>query len=302
MGILNNKERILDTIITLEGRKQIVGGNLQIKFAAFSDRYTFYRGDILSGSDDASKRLFFEAASLPSDQITFEADDSGRLIQNNPAGSVKVKLGKLTKDSSYVTDSSIYASTANGLLSSSVDHFNNLRLIGSNDFFRDDKNFVISDNEIDFSFTDEYPISEQEIQSISIDKVDSFFQDKRLSHIPNFKFLPPKNKQNISGVGGKNLGQYMRLGQKDLLSLDELKKDLKRKEFHNIEFSETSRLNNIFAQFFEITPNEIKKLDVIDFGSFPSEDGDEHIFFVGKIYIDSLNRSTFINLFTLVFS
>ena len=52
-----------------------------------------------------------------------------------------------------------------------------------------DKNFVISDNEINFSFTDQYPISEQEIQSISIDKVDSFFQDKRLSHIPNFKFL-----------------------------------------------------------------------------------------------------------------
>lgn len=301
MGILNNKERILDTIVTLEGRKQIVGGKMQIKFAAFSDRYTFYQGDILSGSDDASRRVFFEAASLPSDQITFEADDSGRLLQNNPAPRLFTKLGKLVQDNSYVTDKSVFASLAAGLLTSSVDNFNDLRILGSKDFFRDDEQFRLSDNKLDFTITDNSPIGPEQIQSISVDKVDSFFQDKRLSHIPNFKFLPPKNKET-NGLGGDKMGTYQPLGQSEILTLEELLEDLEGKDYQTIDFTETSRSNNLFAQFFEITTNEIKKLDVIDFGSFPTEDGDVHVFFVGKVYVDSLQRSTFINLFTLVFS
>jgi hypothetical protein len=45
----------------------------------------------------------------------------------------------------------------------------------------------------------------------------------------------------------------------------------------------------------------MSKLDVIDFGSFPFENGDAHAFFVGKVYLDGLGRHTFINLFTIVF-
>jgi hypothetical protein len=301
-GILNNKERILDSIITLEGRRQIIGGKLKIEYASFSDKLTFYEGDIASGSADASNRIFFEAVSLPQDQVTLEADDSGRLLSFEGRNFTKIVQGKPVISGSFLTDSSQYASTADSLLADSFNNFTNLRSIGSMDFFRDDKNFSISPQNTRFKITDKRPLGNDDIQSIGIDKAESFFQDKRLSHIKNFKFLPPKNKKTITDPNGSSLGEYKQLSQPEILSIEELKKSLLYKDFETIYFSESSRFNNIFCQFFEITGNDIKKLDVIDFGLFPSAEGDDfHVFFVGKIFVDNLNRSTFINLFTLIF-
>ena len=301
-GILDNKSRILDSIVTLEGRRQVVGGKLKIAFASFSDRFTFYEADIASGSTDASERVFFEAVSLPQDQVTFEADDSGRLLSFDGRNFVKTKRGKPVVSGSFLTDKTQFASTANTLLSSSVDNFKELRSIGSDEFFRDDKNFVISDNNISFTITDERPIRSDDIQSISVNKAESFFSDKRLSHIKNFKFLPPRNKKTIIDPEGSILGEFRPLSQPEILSIDELMEGLSGRDSHTIYFSETSRLNNLFSQFFEITGNDIRKLDVIDFGLFPVENGESvHVFFVGKIFVDKIRGSTFINIFTLIF-
>jgi len=69
-----------------------------------------------------------------------------------------------------------------------------------------------------------------------------------------------------------------------------------------IYFTETSKQSNIFAQFFESSQNELSKLDVIDFGTFPVENGrDRHVFFAGKIYGDDNGVDTYINLFTIIF-
>ncbi len=301
-GILNNKSRILDSIVTLEGRRQIVGGKLKIEFASFSDRFTFYEADAVSGSSDASDRIFFEAVSLPQDQVTFEADDSGRLLSFEGRNFVKTKMGKPVVSGSFLTDRAQFASTANKLLSSSVDNFKDLRSIGSDEFFRDDRDFIVSQNELKFTITDERPFHSEEVQSISVDKAESFFQDKRLSHIKNFKFLPPKNKKTTLDPEGSLLGEFRPLSQPEVLSFDELKSELVNKDSHTVFFSETSRFNNLFGQFFEVTGNDIRKLDVIDFGSFPIESGESvHVFFVGKIYVDKMRRSTFINLFTVIF-
>lgn len=301
-GILNNKSRILDSIVTLEGRKQIVGGKLKIEFASFSDRFAFYEADIASGSTDASNRVYFETVSLPQDQVTFEADDSGRLLSFEGRNFVKTKMGKPVVSGSFLVDKSQFASTANTLLSSSVDNFKDMRSIGSNEFFRDDKNFITSNNDVKFSITDERPLRSEDVQSISVEKAESFFQDKKLSHIKNFKYLPPKNKKTITDPEGSLLGEYKSLSQSEVLTFKEVMDDLSSREFETIFFSETSRFNNIFAQFFEVSGADVKKLDVIDFGSFPVDDGESvHVFFIGKIYVDSMNRSTFINIFTVVF-
>jgi hypothetical protein len=73
MGILDSKSRILDTILTLEGRRQIADGKLKVEWVSLSDSFTFYESDLVSGSTDATQRLFFEASHSPQDQITFEA-------------------------------------------------------------------------------------------------------------------------------------------------------------------------------------------------------------------------------------
>ena len=81
-------------------------------------------------------------------------------------------------------------------------------------------------------------------------------------------------------------------------------KELKGKEKETITFYETSLENNLIGQFFEIGQSSFKKLDVIDFGEFVTEDEDfpeKHVFFVGKVYPDSKGSYTFVNMFTLVF-
>ena len=306
-GILNSKNRILDTIIKREGRRQIASGDIRIRFASFSDRSTFYQGDILSGTADASERLFFEAASVPQDRITFEADDSGKLMPLESEGGLNVFGGKIISGSQsagtrkFVTSSNVFSSLSNDLLSGSLNNFDKLRIIGSNDFFSDETNFRISETQSVFTMTDDLPISESEIQAISVDKVDSLFQDKRLSHIDNFKFLPPRNSPSLDNPKGSQMGEYRPLNQLGIFTFEDLMGDLEGLESQTVEFTETSRTNNIFAQLFEVSPNNMSKLDVIDFGSFPFESGDAHVFFAGKVYLDSMGRHTFVNLFTMVF-
>ena len=57
----------------------------------------------------------------------------------------------------------------------------------------------------------------------------------------------------------------------------------------------------------EINNDEVKKLDVIDYGkindnSINSKADSHHIFFIGKVVIDNNGSSCFVHLFTLVFS
>ena len=50
-GILNAKHRVIDAIITQEGRRQVAAGDLQIKYVTFTDRHTFYES---SGSNNVA--------------------------------------------------------------------------------------------------------------------------------------------------------------------------------------------------------------------------------------------------------
>jgi hypothetical protein len=96
-GILDNKSRVLDTILTNEGKRQIARGDLKVEYISYSDVGTYYAKDLISGSADASSRLYFEQCSLPQDQITFEADDSGNIkpFNNDPEFMKKLQYAVL---------------------------------------------------------------------------------------------------------------------------------------------------------------------------------------------------------------
>lgn len=309
MGLLEKKSRILDTIVTDQGRRQMFTGQFRIRFVAFSDGATFYRADEVSGSADAQSRVFLEAASLPQDQVTFEADDSGKLAPFRSANGLGVLGGKVLTGSgdsflTFVTGSE-FASAASNLLSSSLDAFCKLNIIGSSDFFLDEPDFRLSRDTVNFEISKESPLPSSGICNANVNDIESFFQDKRLSHIPNFKFMPPINKKTFLQPEGSSLGTYVPLSQKEILTFEELEAQLKGKPVQTIEFLDTSRANNVMAQFFEVMPNEVKKLDIIDFGSFPSKDPsvpDRRVFFAGKVFTDTRGSNTFVNLFTLVYS
>ena len=89
-----------------------------------------------------------------------------------------------------------------------------------------------------------------------------------------------------------------------MMKYEDLVAELKGREKETITFYETSLENNLIGQFFEIGQTTFKKLDVIDFGEFVTGDEDfpeKHVFFVGKVFPDSKDSYTFVNMFTLVF-
>lgn len=338
MGFLDSKTRIFDTIITLEGRRQIATGKLRAEFYSFTDLGAFYKQDTsVSASLDGTRRLYLEASSLPQDSITFEADDSGKLV-NFAASPTIIRNGQILTlvTSSVLEDTSgrtylpaednVFASMADGLLSSSLDSFVNNRIIGSPDLFDSNRqSFLLGRNSAKFQITPNGPIKAGDRPTSTVDATDGLFVDSKLSHLPNFQYLPPINKFRPGDSTVSLLGNYPNLNQKPTLTFSDVEKEIESLEQKgysvNIPFEETSRENNLFCQMFEVGKNELVKLDVIDFGLFnitgeditsadrKRQDRDprsrniasKRVFFAGKVFTDSYGVHKFINLFTVIF-
>jgi hypothetical protein len=317
-GILDNKTRIMDVVITEEGKRQITSGRMRIEFATFTDGHTFYQGDIASGSDDASNRLFFEATSLPTDQITFETDDSGNLISFNGGGFEIGEDGIVYQGSDNrrldpIISGSVFSSLVDGVLSSSIDNFKNLQTIGSKTFLEDEE-FETDIDFIDFNIANNSPFSDPDGAVISLDNIEPLFMDYRLGHVENFAFLPPVITADKSSTGESQVfGTYTDLNQSRVTTFDQIldkvwpgyPSEESIPQFSEVNFTKTSKLSNLMCQFFEtggVIDTRLKKLDIIDFGMFVLEEGSvKHVFFAGKIFIDSVGQPTFVNLFTLIF-
>lgn len=310
-GILSSKSRIMDTILTPEGRKQLAQGQLKAKFYSFSDYAAIYKSDtIVSGGLSDTHRFVLEATGLPQDNIIFEVDDGGKLSAFPMSGSAgyttlqgQIFSGSSDGSQTMVKDS-IFDNLSKTLMSQSLNAFKNQMILKSPDPLDDRKReFVVGPTVVSFSITDTLPIKKDEISEANINHVESLFFDKRLSHLKNFQFLPPKNKPLIGESIGASLGNFMNLGQEPVTKWKDLNNELSKYEKKTIHFTEASTENNLFCQFFELGNNVMSKLDAIDFGTFKNTDGGEpyHVFFVGKVFTDDLGTNTFVNLFTLVF-
>jgi len=345
-GILDNKSRVIDAILTFEGRRQMADGNFTIKYATFSDTFVSYGIDKSEGHEDPTTKIYLESWNAPQDQITFEADDSGNLIpfrQHNSINAtsttgsnenisrwVTFKDGKLksnTKNyttlynvtSSFAQDAirgADFASQIQGLLTSSIDNFNKLRILGSADQLFEDKDFAVGPNDVQIRIPVNDVTRQMEFPT-NVNTVDSLFNDEKLRNVINFKYLPPikkasatTNKTDIVALKDANLflGDYAPWGPIDPLTLADIKKELKNYEETAKEFifDPTSRDNEIVGQFFEITNDQARKLDVIDYGkldnsSFSLNATTNHVFFVGKVVVDDNGTECFIHLFTILF-
>jgi len=317
-GILDTKKRIMDSIITLAGKRQMASGRLRFEFASFTDSGTFYEEDVASGSSDASSRIFFEATSRNQDSITFETDDSGKLLPIRTHEDTSLTSGEIFSKSSktenygefvFTSGSGDFSSLSEGLISGSLDSFRELYMIGSRAPESLKKNLRLSRSEIRYSLTDEIPFPHSSGVEINIDAVEPLFVDKRLSHLDNFKFLPPVFPPVPGFDEGGFLGDYINLNEKDEFTYSDLLNELSGKESFTVEFESTSTSNNIVMQMFETGEGKFIKLDVIDFGEvyhssiihgLTEGSSQKRVFFIGKVFLDSLEMPTFVNLFTMV--
>jgi len=302
-GILDNKTRIMDTLITSEGRRQISSGKLKIEYASFTDRHLFYSSGSSGVLDDQGNRIYFEAYSDDNDKIIIETDGEGNL---EPFSSDEYSSygGKVYASGSGEQVSGSIDAVTSAIFDTCVLNFQRQMIIGTrnlNLYGKEDR-FVIAPETSTFFITDETPFNSSSISRATIDDVESVFQDFRLANTLNYRFMPPITRPLAGALTGSVLASYTQLNQDALDTWEEMEEYLDGKQSEEIVFDETSRENNIIGQMFEQYGSSISKLALIDMGSFPI-DGRiyPHVYFAGKLYRDSKGSLTFANLFTLVF-
>ena len=227
-GILDSKTRIMDVIVTAEGRRQMFRGDLRAEYASFTDGQAFYEKDPVSGSTDATDRIMFEAVSRLEDSIIFESSIDGGTIEGfSPDPNFTMSGGGIYKADTTtggfnVITGSEFLTIASNLTTGSIDNIQRLDLLGSiTPGENQNLNFDISKDTITFKITNTKPFGRNPSYStVNINSVEPFFLDKRLSHARNFKFLPPVTRS------GKNFGNYSDLNESHDMTYEQLMSEI----------------------------------------------------------------------------
>jgi hypothetical protein len=295
-GILDAKERIFDTIITPVGRAQIASGELKIEFASFTDRQMYYSTGSNGELDDPGKRIYFESYSTDSDLIVQELDADANIApfqtDNFTLYGGTVISGSNSKKQTNVR---IYA---DALAEDSINSLQRQMTLGTRNFLKNElvDNFNITPAEMTFYIDQIDSTSSTTIVTASLDDVESLWQDYRISSVPNYQYLPPKN------MDGSVLGRYTKINQDPPASYEAILFNLAGQQKQKLTFSNTRTSNDILGQIFEIGEKKLSKLVIVDGGSYTSNGvSDPHVFYAGKLYRDTKGSLTFVNIFTLVF-
>jgi hypothetical protein len=333
-GILDSKTRIMDVVLTVEGRRQIAAGKFVPQFASFTDRHVFYAKDAVSGSDDASAYIYFEAGNRVQDQIVIENDDSGLLVPYDGSTTRVSSDGRVYSASidtltspggvgtynrvNYAPVTSSFASMFELVSGSILDSLTDQQLIQTTLPYEIYSQFKLTTGSITFRRNNFVPFrGTQPVGQIG--SLDPFMIDRQLAHLDNFQFLAPVYIDDTDVQ--QNLGTYLPISEVEPLTYDELMRNLvgsdpqvSLKEKITVDFAETSLASNVFMQIFEGSTTDstgvemLKKLDCIDFGEFKDENDRQRpfkrVFFVGKVYAadseDNFQAPAFVNLFTIV--
>lgn len=318
-GILDPKTRIIDFMMTELGREQASQGELNIKYATFTDRAAYYTsGSVLGVADDAAARIYFEAASSPHDSIVIENDFEGK-IKPFRADEFEVEGAQVAKPIANPGKSSVLLHKeiipiAQKILNSVTASIDSMQYLKTTDLFSEDRNFLVEPKKVFFEYNDssepELPVSPTSSackSNVLIDNMNSLFQDVRLAPLPNFKFMPPRNLPSPENNEGNLMGDYTQFRDVHRAHQDPYRvhRAAYREGFDKREvfFRERTADNNIIMQPFEFTEAGVSKLSVIDGGVYVEEETRERrqIFYVGKLFADTKKTTTYVHIFTVVF-
>lgn len=306
-GILNDKQRIMDVLLTMNGRRQISDGTFKIEFASFSDHGVFYRAGEGEVADDAGSRIMFEAYSSPSDVVIPEINSEGAISMNVFSGNSLTNGKIVTTDTDaygnpkrrFVSGSiDVYSSSAD-IIQNSINSFDNLQIIGTKNNWSDQDFFSTSKNSITFSRPVDSPDNEKFLDAIS-----PVFTDDSLASMPAFKYLPPVYDDPQSTLQ-LPMAAYRRMNVHPKLDFKSLISSLNTESFEKdtVHFKSDDPYLNIVSQVFEINGESVGKLAIIDYGTYVNEDGSEigSVYHLGKIYRDSSNVPKFVKVLSIVF-
>ena len=315
-GILNNKERVMDFAITQEGKRQAGIGEMRIRYATFTDLHTFYETsgslEIPKLAADASDRIFFETYNRYQDVIVPELE-AGYSLRPFRTKDFEVVGGTLTSGTvntgisnhPNILSGSELSSNIGTVLNGITQNFTDQRIVGSIDEFSLYQNVIVTPTTGTFklSNTTQFLRASSATQKTLLEEIPSLFSDRRFADFPNFKFLPPVNRPRPGDTEKQPIGNYPRLNEQEIISLDELEQSLVGKQKVDFQFSETSRSNNLVVQFFEQDTSGVEKLSVVDFGEFEDDDPNspgKRVLYIGKVVRDGFGSETFLCIFTVV--
>jgi len=274
-GILDQKTRILDFVITAEGRRTLAEkGQFVPTYVSFSDDNVYYAKLSKTGSvaDDASKRLSVEARSFDRDSVF---SMSGSVLEDT----------KSSFSAAYRSET-LLSNLMNLRILQSIPSY----LAGDTDFklSRDNIEFVPEAGDVDVAVTGD------------VGNLSAFFQDKHFQHIDNYRYMSP-----INSISGKLLGDYPKINTDEILTEAALQQLLEFKKFETLEISGGITPRNLMFRIFEEDTGTKRSsvLEMIDYGTYVGSDKTQkRVFFVGKVFEDQLGIPVFVNIFTLVFS
>jgi hypothetical protein len=297
-GILDSKTRVLDAILTSEGRQQLIKGKMNVRFVSFSDIDAVYESDTDGIFIDRAANINLEAFSTQNDEIFQTTNEAGRLrdyvpYDNIPEYASLSEYGIEIDDFLYHQLSHDYAATA-------AESFKKQHIIFTYDKNKKDSGLSVNPKKISFSITDDRPFKRTTNVS-TLNDADSLFADKRLSNTPTFLYLPPIQKEN-SMTAAIQFGEYANFSENNDIGSHQFLNNLKMLENSQLEFSKLTEDNDIVIQFYESKNNTNTKLDVINYGkiSMRAEEKSKNLYFVGKLYFDDFEVPTFINIFTVI--
>ena len=309
-GILDTKRRIMDALITVDGRRQMAANTIDLSFATFSDEGVFYDTEDGTSARDISNLPIFEVMSLPKDVIIPEVDDDGAFSLNLADGN-KIVNGRrvisgaldtisidengvrtVVKVESVVTGAINVFSGTQGCLDTARKHFAQLNIL------KTDSGLVDSVFKVD---TNTFNLDTGEIE-IAQSAIRPLMFDDSINHIINTRYLPPQvtTDENKSVP----LGDYPKFTTEPHNNFEsfeeaELMNALSSQE---INFTASGRSNNILGQVFEINEHATNKLTVVDYGEFVAENQKKYrVFYLGKPIRDINGTPKFCKLFTMVF-
>ena len=323
-GILDSKTRVVDFILTSEGRRQIRNGDLKIEYASFTDRDTFYEEDSDGVATDPTDRIYFESTGRYQDQIVVES--RAGVITNfstadynlNGASVSTSPVAPREASEELIFTGSQVSNKSSEIITQITKNFYDQEMIANEDVFSARQGFDLSLEEVEFAPDGVTPIRLSAEPGVdpsattsfnsnnnppTIDSLPKPITDYRFAHFEQFKFLPPCNLENTE-LGGIPLGFYPNFNQAEIETYESLKETLVDKEFKEITFDPTSRDNNILIQPFEFLEDEgkVEKLEILDYGLFANESGTSagvRVFFIGKLVRGDDGVLRFLNLFTM---
>lgn len=313
-GILDKKSRVIDFVITENGRSQMQSGDIRYRFATISDKSIVYTKDHeLSKTKKAditdSEKHFLplEASASLNDEINKEFDLRNYFLNgNNDILNVEnfqnstdfdtsvnqfiaeLSTGNYLKSLSYLTTSSV------------INKETNLKFFDSG-YLNNDLDFESNINLYD-------TISAVNVQKRNIPVI---ALDKRFSHKNNFLYLPPvdlngedlyqkENFKNINDLEEENTSGFLFSSYNKLKDNDEVQtRDLEIiKVLRNLEknndilkrvykLEDNTDINTFLFEMFEVKSikNKIEKLNFIKIGSFYDRKSltTKRVYLVGKI-------------------